>query len=260
MPLLGSIHITVRPNNPLHSRSQGLKSAPGSTPLFHFACTAPHTSLWETHPTYIQFKSILLDFFRGVEMDAVALKGLERVISVTIGGSPAVDAQLAADEVARAAEGGKGKEVESLIHPDRLRQKDYDEDKNLPLVHFRTYTVQFMRSGLPTPIVNLAPHGPHFSFEMRRTQQPDADVWKAAMKKTVKKSTNGPKKNKNVDVDEMGDKVGRVYVDNQDLSKLQARKFKGLKRKPEEKDKSEAKVGAEGEGVASGEGRKRTKA
>lgn len=244
----------------LLSRSQGLKSAPGSTPLFHFACTAPHTSLWDTHPTYIQFKSILLDFFRGVEMDAVALKGLERVISVTIGGSPAVDAQVAADEVARAAEGGKGKEVESLIHPDRLRQADYDEDKNLPLVHFRTYTVQFMRSGLPTPIVNLAPHGPHFSFEMRRTQQPDSDVWKAAMKKVAKKSTNGPKKNKNVDVDAMGDKVGRVYVENQDLSKLQARKFKGLKRKPDDKDKPEPKVGAEGEGVAAGEGRKRTKA
>ncbi len=237
---------------------QGLKSAPGSTPLFHFACTAPHTSLWETHPTYVQFKSILLDFFRGTEMDGVALKGLERVISVTIGGSPAVDAQTAADEVARAAEGGKGKAVESLIHPDRLRQQDYDEDKNLPIVHFRTYTVQFMRSGLPTPIVNLTPHGPHFSFEMRRSQQPEAEVWKAAMKKTAKKSTAGPKKNKNIDVDEMGDKVGRVYVENQDLSKLQARKFKGLKRKPEEKEK--APDGAEGEGVASGEGRKRSKA
>ncbi|GAA5937736.1 hypothetical protein JCM1841_004772, partial [Sporobolomyces salmonicolor] len=32
-------------------------------------------------------------------------------------------------------------------------------------------------------------------------------------------------------INEMGDKVGRVYVENQDLGQLQTRKFKGLKRK-----------------------------
>lgn len=200
-------------------------------------------------------------------MDAVALKGLERVISVTIGGSAVASSSEAQASVEGAVSGNARAAISSLIHPDRQRQQDFEEEKNLPPVHFRTYTVGFLRSGLPTPIVQLSPHGPHFSFEMRRTQQPEVEVWKQAMKKTVKKSTaqlNGTR-NKNIDIDEMGDKVGRVYVDNQDLSKLQARKFKGLKRHPDEKKKSydEPQDGDEvaevDANVGGGEGRKRVK-
>lgn len=269
--------------------SQGIKSSPGSVPLFHFATTSPNTaSLWDSHPTYVQFKSLLLDFFRGVEMDAVSLKGLERVISVTIGGDAAADSADAQTDVERAV-AAKGKEVESLIGGGRQKGSggDYEEEKGLPLVHFRTYTLSFLRSGLPTPLVALSPHGPHLTFEMRRTQQPSAEMWKAALKKTVKKVASGNKKNKNIDgasvlfplldppanpfsdsaVDEMGDKVGRVYVDSQDLSTLQSRKFKGLKRGPP----ADVAPAPEGEGMdvgevvakvssgGGGEGRKRPK-
>lgn len=48
----------------------------------------------------------------------------------------------------------------------------------------------------------------------------------------------------------MGDKVGRVYVDRQDLSTLQARKFKGLKRAPPQKGEAEVDAADEGEGEA----------
>lgn len=157
--------------------------------MFHFTAAEPHANLWDTHPTFQQFKSLLLDFFRGNELDGVSLKGLERVISVTIG-----DAPSSAEGVEGALAGGKGKgpigkgkAVESLIgsfNPNAATQ-NYDEDKTLPLVHFRTYTVHFMRSGLPQPRVELAPHGPHFTFSMRRTQTPTAEVWKQAMKKCV---------------------------------------------------------------------------
>ncbi|KAM0753843.1 Brix-domain-containing protein [Meredithblackwellia eburnea MCA 4105] len=237
---------------------KGIKSTPGSVPLFHFASTSPHTSLWDTHPTYVQFKSILLDFFRGVEMDAVALKGLERVISVTIGGDAAADSESAQAGVEAAVGNGKGKGVESLIARNGLGNEsgDYDEDKTLPHVHFRTYTVNFLRSGVPTPLVSLSPHGPHFTFSLRRSQQPSAEMWKAALKKTVKKAPTNTKKNKNVDVDEMGDKVGRIYVDSQDLSTLQSRKFKGLKRAPEASTEEEGTV----EGTSSGGGGRKKKA
>lgn len=63
----------------------------------------------------------------------------------------------------------------------------------------------------------------------------------------------------------MGDKVGRVYVESQDLSGLQARKFKGLKRTtaPGEEATGEGlEVGEVGGKVSSGgggEGRKRAK-
>lgn len=179
---------------------QSIKSSPGSVPLFHFSSTSPNSNLWDTHPTYTQFKSILLDFFRGVEMDAVSLKGLERVISVTIGGEAEIDSAAAQTDVEHAV-AGKGKEVQSIIDTTRPKGSggDYDEEKGLPLVHFRTYTLTFMRSGVPTPLVALSPHGPHLTFEMRRTQLPSAEMWKASMKKTVKKVASGTKKNKNVD-------------------------------------------------------------
>ncbi|BGO89781.1 hypothetical protein NBRC10512_004433 [Rhodotorula toruloides] len=223
------------------SSFKGIKSNTGSVPLFHFSAVEPHSNLWDTHPTFTQFKSLLLDFFRGHELDGVALKGLERVVSVTIGGSSSLDDQASKEGVASAVV-GKGKAaVESVIGAIRPADANqaWDEDKSLPVVHFRTYTVHFMRSGLRQPRVELAPHGPHFTFSMRRSQAPAAEVWKEAMKKQEKKSAASNKKNKNVDIDEMGDKVGRVYLNPQDLSKLQSRKFKGLKRKPGETDDAE---------------------
>ncbi|GAA6059396.1 hypothetical protein JCM10212_003628 [Sporobolomyces blumeae] len=252
------------------SSFKGVKSTAGSVPLFHFGATEPHTTLWDSHPTFQQFKSIMLDFFRGNEMDGVSLKGLERVISVTIGST---SAEEAGESVQDAANGGskKGKQVESLIGGLNRNPNgggDYEEDKSLPVVHFRTYNVHFMRSGVPTPRVELSPHGPHFTFSLRRSQMPAQEVWKTAMKKKEKKSASSKPKNKNIDINEMGDKVGRVYVDTQDLSTLQARKFKGLKkRKNEDGAQSEAEEGGESAVEAAspekpsggGEGRKRKK-
>ncbi|GAA6001222.1 hypothetical protein JCM10207_007471 [Rhodosporidiobolus poonsookiae] len=237
------------------SSFKSIKSTVGGVPLFHFSAVEPHTTLWETHPTFVQFKSLLLDFFRGNEMDGVALKGLERVISVTIGGAPSSSSEASARAgVEAAANGGaNGQAVESLIAGIKTGgQGDFDEDKTLPVVHFRTYGIKFMRSGLPQPRVELEPHGPHFTFSLRRSQLPASEMWKTAMKKKEKKSAASKPKNKNIDIDEMGDKVGRVHVDYQDLDKLQSRKFKGLKRKPGEKDADDSEAGA-GEAAPSSE-------
>ena len=185
-------------------------------------------------------------------MDAVSLKGLERVISCTIGGKPGEENEEDREGVESAVggklSGAKGKEVDNLMGL-RLAGSGagtpYTEEKSLPLVHFRTYTLSFMRSGLPTPIAALSPHGPHLTFSLRRSQLPSDEMWKASLKKSVKKSTvnkNG-KKNKNIDIDLMGDKVGRIYVDRQDMGELQARKFRGLKRSrdPKEEGAEESK-------------------
>ncbi|GAA5829611.1 hypothetical protein JCM11251_000222 [Rhodosporidiobolus azoricus] len=251
------------------SNFKSLKSTIGAPPLFHFSSVEPHSTLWDTHPTFTQFKSLLLDFFRGNEMDGVALKGLERVISVTIGGSAAGQE---GKEAAEGAANGKGKAVDSLIAPisGGGATGDYDEDKSLPVVHFRTYTVRFMRSGLPQPRVELEPAGPHFTFSLRRSQLPAAEVWKSAMKKKEKKAAKkeGEVRNKNVDIDEMGNKIGKVHVDYQDLDKLQSRKFKGLKRRPGEEDVEPASEGEVAEAAEAaeepksggGEGRKKRRA
>ncbi|KAI7864164.1 ribosome production factor 2 [Spinellus fusiger] len=104
---------------------------------------------------------------------------------------------------------------------------------------FRTHTIQMKKSGSKTPRVELQEMGPMFDFTIRRTSGPKEDLWSAALKvpKEIKH-----KKIKNVNVDEMGDTYARIHVGDQDISKLQTRKMKGLKRSaPEEQDQKEPK-------------------
>jgi ribosome production factor 2 len=50
------------------------------------------------------------------------------------------------------------------------------------------------------------------------------------------------KTKKNVEIDTVGDKLGRIHVGVQDLRKLQTRKMRGLKRGREDEDDKSAKV------------------
>lgn len=204
------------------------KFAPGQKPLFHFS-----GELFDTHPLYQQLRSVILDFFRGEEADKINLAGLEHVISCTVGGQEGDDlpntlastipaqptsiTDVTSATTTSAAAAAAGAEL-------------------LPLVHFRTYAVKLLASGSRTPLVNLESVGPDFDFRIRRTQQADGDVWKAATKKPKKAAAPGQvagkkRKDRNIDIDEMGDKVGRIHVGKQDLGKLQARKMKGLDRR-----------------------------
>lgn len=45
-----------------------------------------------------------------------------------------------------------------------------------------------------------------------------------------------PKKTKNVAHDDMGDAFGRIHLGKQDISKLQTRKMKGLKKRGADSD------------------------
>ncbi|KAI8085052.1 brix domain-containing protein 1 [Halteromyces radiatus] len=92
----------------------------------------------------------------------------------------------------------------------------------------RTYTVQMKKSGVKTPRVELEEMGPHYDFVVRRANAAKADLWKAATK--VPTELKKPKV-KNVNVDEMGDKLGRIHVGQQELHKIQTRKMKGLKKR-----------------------------
>lgn len=78
--------------------------------------------------------------------------------------------------------------------------------------------------------------GPSFDFEIRRVRPLDQTLFKRATKepKALKVFIFNfilqPKKIKNVSVHDLGDKMGRIHMVKQDLSKLQTRKMKGLKR------------------------------
>jgi len=176
------------------------KPQPGYKPMLHFA-----SELFDTHPRFIQLKSLLMDFFNGEVIESVHLSGLEHVISITVAPS--------SEKLASSS--------------------DAQTDGPLPVVHVRGYTIKLLASGQRAPRVELVPMGPSLDLSLRRHQPADPDLWKAAMRRPKLKKQDVEKglgkKRKNTEVDEMGDLRGRVHIAKQDLAKLQTRKMKGLK-------------------------------
>ncbi|KAL7807852.1 Brix domain-containing protein [Trichoderma gracile] len=139
---------------------------------------------------YTLAKSILLDFFKGETSDKIDVEGLQYIISV------------AAEDVA-------------------------GEGDAKPAIRLRVYTISTKRSGQKLPRVEVEEIGPRMDLRVGRMHEPDEAMLKEAMKKPrgIEERTK-----KNVTMDSMGDKLGRVHLGKQDLSQLQTRKMKGLKR------------------------------
>ena len=175
----------------------------------HFA-----SELFDTHPRFIQLKSILLDFFNGEEIESICLPGLEHVISISCAPTPAALNSTAVN-----------------MYPNQ--HSSPEDTSTLPKVFVRTYTIKLLASGTRIPRVELTPMGPSLDLTLRRHQSPDPEMLKQAMKRPKLKKTDVEKglgkKTKNMEVDGMGDLRGRVHVGKQDLMKLQTRKMKGLK-------------------------------
>lgn len=205
----------------------------------HFA-----SDLFDSHPRFIQLKSMLLDFFGGEQSDAVALSGLEHVISVTLGPTPST--------------------LTSTTTADPSSSTDSKESLSaLPPVHIRTFTVQLLKSGTRLPKVQLTPMGPHLDLALRRHTDPDPIMLKAALRRPKLEKDDVErglgKKRKNLDTDEMGDLRGQIHLGKQDLSALQVRKMKGLKEdgglasKKRRKASSTAPESDDGESSSNGE-------
>jgi ribosome production factor 2 len=175
----------------------------------HFA-----SELFETHPRFIQLKSLLLDFFGSEVIDGIHQSGLEHVISVSLAPAPPTFTSAAA-----------------AASMDASTSESSTDD--FPLIHLRTYTVSLAPSGTKIPRVELTPMGPFLDLRLRRHQPASEVMWKAALKQPKLKKQDVEKglgkRKKNVEVDEMGDLRGRLHVGKQDLSRLQTRKMKGLK-------------------------------
>lgn len=151
-------------------------------------------------------KSLLLDFFRGQEASEVDVEGLQYLISI------------------------------SATEP-----QDGLPDSEL---HIRFYLIKTLKSGQKLPRVEVEEMGPRIDATLGRAQFPDPDALKAALKQP--KGAAEPKTKKNIDMDSMGDKVGKIHLVKQDFSQLQTRKMKGLKRgRTPEEDGDAAMVDAE---------------
>ncbi|KAF5674071.1 valyl-trna synthetase [Fusarium heterosporum] len=141
-------------------------------------------------------KSMLMDFFKGEPSDKIDVEGLQYIISIS-------------------AEESTG-----------------DGDVK-PAIHLRVYTISTKKSGQRLPRVEVEEIGPRMDFRVGRVREPDESMLKEAMKKP-RGLEERPKKN--ITTDSMGDKIGRVHLGKQDLSELQLRKMKGLKRSRKDAD------------------------
>ncbi|KAJ5306704.1 hypothetical protein PENANT_c003G02374 [Penicillium antarcticum] len=150
-------------------------------------------SPWDdpTSTAHTILKSTFLDMFKGEETHQIDVEGLQYVLMV------------AAEE---------------------------PQDGLSPIIHLRWYRVVTKRSGHKLPRVELEEVGPKFDFKVGRTRQAAPEVQKESMKQG-KRPNEEARTKKNIITDSMGDKIGRVHLGKQDLSGLQTRKMKGLKRR-----------------------------
>ena len=164
-------------------------------------------ALFDSHPRYINFKLLLMDFFKGQTVDKMELEGLQHVICVSAG--------------------------------EEASSNGTDE---LPLILFRVYLIRSKKIlGSKIPRVELEEMGPRMELKLGRWQQASDEMMSMALKKpkeivvcmSSELSYFQVKTKKN---DTMGDKLGRVYLGNQDLRKLQTRKMRGLKRRAGDTD------------------------
>jgi hypothetical protein len=146
---------------------------------------------------YRSLKSIMLDLFQGEEIASIDVAGLQYLLMIAAG--------------------------------ENSSSTDLSDPASKPVIHLRWYRIRTLRSNSPKiPRVELDPIGPTFDFRVGRFQEADGSVMKDAMKHG--KRPNEERKKKNVETDMIGDKIGRVHLGKQDLSTLQTRKMKGLKR------------------------------
>jgi ribosome production factor 2 len=147
---------------------------------------------FDSHPDLKTFKSIFMDLFRGPpSQERVDLKGLQHVITFT---------------------------------------SHMDPNTGKCQVFMRVYAIVLKKAqegSTHLPRVELEEMGPRFDFAVQRVTYANAEMLRQATKvpKEVK-----PKKEKNIEHSEMGDKFGRIHMEKQDLNKLETRKMKGLKR------------------------------
>ncbi len=194
------------------------KPTVGARPLMSFVGTAFESPV---ENEWTMARSMLIDMFKGEVTDKIDVEGLGYIVVVS------------ADEpVAGASD---------------------DDPSSKPVLHVRSYSIQTKRSGQKLPRVELEEIGPRFDFRMGRVREPDASTLRLAMKKA---KTGEERTKKNISMDSMGDKLGRIHTGRQDITQLQTRKMKGLKRG---RDEGEAALEIETEVVADDEPKKKTK-
>jgi len=178
----------------------------GLRPLMVF-CGA----LFDMHPRYQHFKNLMMDFLRGQVVESMEIDGLQHVVCLSVG------------------------EQQSL---DPMKE-------DLPPISFRVYIIRSKKVvGSKVPKIELEEMGPRMDLKFGRWREANEETMSMALKKPKETvvdlfiiiTNSQVKTKKNVEIDTIGDKLGRIHVGIQDLRKLQTRKMRGLKRRAGEDD------------------------
>ncbi|KAF1996819.1 Brix-domain-containing protein [Amniculicola lignicola CBS 123094] len=138
-------------------------------------------------------------------------------------------------------------DVSGLQYLISISAAEEEDGKPAPKIHLRMYLLSTKRSGQKLPRIEVEEMGPRIDFTVGRERFPDADMLKESLRKPKGME---PRTKKNIDMDIMGDKTGKIHVGKQDLGAMQTRKMKGLKRArgEDEEDEAATMVGAESDG------------
>lgn len=168
---------------------------------------------------YSTIKSVMLDLFQGEEISSIDVAGLQFLLMIAAGESTNSSA-------------------------------DVEDPTNKPVLHLRWYKIKTLRSDNPKiPRVELDPVGPSFDFRVSRYREADASTMRDALRHG--RRPNEARTKKNIETDLVGDKIGRVHLGKQDLSTLQTRKMKGLKRGRADIEANEQEGGSDNEDLGS---------
>lgn len=118
-------------------------------------------------------------------------------------------------------------DVEGLQYMISISAAEPVEGEKTPELRIRFYLIKTLKSGHKLPRVEVEEMGPRIDATLGREQFPDPDMMKEALKKPKGAE---PKTKKNIDMDVMGDKMGKIHMPKQNFGELQSRKMKGLKR------------------------------
>lgn len=118
------------------------KARVGLKPLVSFSGTAFDSP---TANAYTLAKSLLLDFFKGEDVDNVDVEGLQYMVHISV-----------AEEV---------------------------ENAPAPKIHLRCYMIKTKKSGQSLPRVEVEEMGPRIDFRVGRIREADVDMMKEALKK-----------------------------------------------------------------------------
>lgn len=174
------------------SQEEKLRIGVGMKPMILFAGSIwDDASTTEQTSTYAMLKSMFIDILSGEEIKTIDVEGLQYLVMVAAG---------------------------------------EPEGESNPPISLRWYNIKTKNSGHKLPRVEVEEVGPKFDFRVGRTRLAESGTMKQAMKRGKRPDEEFKSKQKNIGMDAIGDKVGRVHLGRQDLSGLQTRKMKGLKR------------------------------